>query len=956
MKTLNKFILLGFLYIPLITNAQLNGPKYNITQIGSTIYDLQTNASVARRIIVYPDGKMSAVWNISPDASPFMSRGTGFNHFNGKSWLYPPVKNRIEKQRTGWPNVGMVTKNSKQIEYIISHNSSAVATNPQGGIVLNINDSIGSTNWHQDTFGIGTNLIWFRTAESGDYIYIIGAYSDTTKYINNVKMPVVFSRYRVSTGQLLQKYVILPGFDTSLYKSGSGDNYAIDAHDNIVAIVVGMCYHHVTLWKSVDYGATFTRNVIDSVVVPTPKHLGDTVKWNYNDGSVSVIIDNNGYCKVVWAYFTGFRFDPSNNSVWYYRYKHGLIYYNEKDKSKKVIPTAKVWDRNGNNTIDIENAWDYRRKNSGYYYNYSSYGYTNYLLSFPQITIDSINNLYIIYSAVIEDAYYFNEWSDFGDSIKENYRDVYVVYSKDDGDTWGPQQNLTNNPLNEDVFASVAKNCYDNKLHIIFQEDEDPGTSMQNLDPQTENLIFYLEVPCSDILNNLIGPGDSSKRKVIVPTTQASNIIFNNVTSSGFSVSCNKGSGSKLAFFIKQGSSGNAIPFDSITYTPNTVFGSGSQINSTGWYCVYNDVGNSVIVSNLQPNTTYRLMVCGYNGTPGKELYNKTTATTNPANQKTSIFDKPSVQASNLVFNNVTTSTFWVSITKGNGFKRAIFIKIGNVGNAVPVNNITYTPNTSFGSGSQIGTTGWYCVYNDTGRTVSISNLTSNTIYRVMVCEYNGMSGTELYNTSISINNPLNQTTDFSKPTVQASGIYFSNITTTNVDIKYTRGNGSACLVFITSGVSSFPPLQDNTSYVVSSQVADWSCIFNGTASSTNLTGSHPATFRVMVCEYNGTTGSEKYFTDSAIHNPYAFNGVSIGDEITAKINFYPNPTTGQIVFENAKGCHLTIYNTLGVTIYNSLVNDNTRIFDLDKVADGIYLLKLEKSGYIINQKIILKR
>jgi len=135
MKTLIKFILLSFLCIPLITTAQPYGSKYNFTQIGSTNFDLQTNASVASRIIVYPDGKMSAVWTTCPDVSPFMSRGTGYNHFDGYNWLTPPVKNRLESKRTGWPNIGIVNKNSKIVEYIISHYASAVPTDPQGGII-----------------------------------------------------------------------------------------------------------------------------------------------------------------------------------------------------------------------------------------------------------------------------------------------------------------------------------------------------------------------------------------------------------------------------------------------------------------------------------------------------------------------------------------------------------------------------------------------------------------------------------------------------------------------------------------------------------------------------------------------------------------------------------------------------------------------------------------------------
>ena len=61
----------------------------------------------------------------------------------------------------------------------------------------------------------------------------------------------------------------------------------------------------------------------------------------------------------------------------------------------------------------------------------------------------------------------------------------------------------------EDVFASVSKSCYGDKLHFIFSEDEDPGTDVQNGDDPTEYSIYYMEVPLSEILTNQVGPGDS---------------------------------------------------------------------------------------------------------------------------------------------------------------------------------------------------------------------------------------------------------------------------------------------------------------------------------------------------------------------------------------------------------------------------------------------------------------
>jgi hypothetical protein len=485
------------------------GSMYTPVEIGNSQYGLQTNSSVARRIVVYADGKQSAVWTTSKDQTPYQTRGTGYNHYNGSAWFHS-VQSRLEVTRAGWPNIGKVNKNGTDIEYVMSHYASSVSTDPSGGIVINTNPGIGQITWQQTFLDQASGPIWHRTAECGDNVCIISTYSDTGKYVNGMQTPTVYSRYKVSTGTFDQKYAMLPGYDTSLHKAGgSADDYAIDANGKTVAIVIAPWKGHVTLWKSVDSGVTFTRTIIDSFVMPKPKFENDTQYYDYSDGSVSVIVDNEGYCKVVWSYFIGFKYTNTNDSAWYRPYEHGLYYWNEKTGVKSNIPSAKVWDRNGNGLLDVYNGMFATRVVSGGRYYYTRYGSTNNLLSFPQLTIDNAGNIFVIYSAIVEGAFFFTDFNDAGDSIKENLRDVYVVYSKDQGLTWGNAQNITNNPLMEDAFASVAKNCYGDKLHILFQEDEDPGTDVQNYDPATVNYEYYVEVPISDILSDLIGPGDS---------------------------------------------------------------------------------------------------------------------------------------------------------------------------------------------------------------------------------------------------------------------------------------------------------------------------------------------------------------------------------------------------------------------------------------------------------------
>jgi len=120
-----------------------------------------------------------------------------------------------------------------------------------------------------------------------------------------------------------------------------------------------------------------------------------------------------------------------------------------------------------------------------------------------------------------------------------------------------------------------------------------------------------------------------------------------------------------------------------------------------------------------------------------------------------------SIQASNISFSNIQSNQLTFNWADGNGEKRAVFILQDNIGNASPVINTTYTANTVFGSGTQIGTSGWYCVFNGTTHSsgVTVTNLLPDSNYRVIVCEFNGNPGNEIYKSSITTCNPINQQT-----------------------------------------------------------------------------------------------------------------------------------------------------------------------------------------------------
>ena len=112
--------------LALLVVAVSGAQNFNETVIGTSTYDLQSNASVQNRIIVHDDGTISATWTMSQEYNiSYTDRGTGYNFFDGTSWGTQPT-NRLESSRGGWPSIIALGNGS---EHVITHNASLFLNN-----------------------------------------------------------------------------------------------------------------------------------------------------------------------------------------------------------------------------------------------------------------------------------------------------------------------------------------------------------------------------------------------------------------------------------------------------------------------------------------------------------------------------------------------------------------------------------------------------------------------------------------------------------------------------------------------------------------------------------------------------------------------------------------------------------------------------------------------------------
>jgi hypothetical protein len=491
-------------------NSKRSASSYSFVELGTSLYDLQTNASMGRRINLLPDGKVSVVWTSAPDQA-FTNRGTGYNHFNGSTWYVPldPTP-RIESTRLGWPSIG--TNGSK--EWVMAHSAA------DGGFVLSTNSNIGSQTWTSGSLVLSQpqkRPIWGRVMNNGNIFHCIASYADSSQpgeprapSVNGVYAPLTYSR-SLDGGVTWDKvHTILNGYDSTRMISGGGDIYSIDVRDSIVAIVTGRLLHDVSVFKSTDNGATFTKIIADSfqyAPYDSKKLMLDTPFMC--DGSLDVLIDNNGKVHAFWGVSRVFDNDTTNDTYNFFPGTSLIGYWNEVNNVSTFIAGGNQLDRNGNNeyefsagntqSLDATGRVPQALKNAGIT-GVARLGNTG-VLHMPSAGIDASGRIFVTFSAPLENDVDVNNI---------NLRDIMMVHSTDGGNTWSTPQDITQKQGQEEEFACVARKVND-FVHIVFQMDDYAGTNLQSNDaqdnnhPVVKNKIMYVAVPVAKILDGSIG-------------------------------------------------------------------------------------------------------------------------------------------------------------------------------------------------------------------------------------------------------------------------------------------------------------------------------------------------------------------------------------------------------------------------------------------------------------------
>ncbi|MHC4882908.1 MAG: hypothetical protein ACYTCV_09955 [Planctomycetota bacterium] len=319
------------------------------------------------------------------------------------------------------------------------------------------------------------------------------------------------------------------------------------------------------------------------------------------------------------------------------------------------------------------------------------------------------------------------------------------------------------------------------------------------------------------------------------PLTQASNITFPVVGAADMTISWSRGSGDSVIVLLKA-SSAAAAPTDWTQYTASSVFGSGDDLGD-GTRVVYIGTGTSVPVTNLTPGTTYHAAVYEVAGTAGPGLtgINYLHATAAPTNSQ--LIVGPPAVSTPTVSNAGTGSAVLGATVDGDGGDPGGLTDRGTVWNTTGP-PIVENPQSKTGQ----PVVGEF--------TQTVSGLPSDSLVY-----FRGYASNS-YGTSYSEDG-----TFYTEPSIQASGINFTNVTDSSMTINWTAGSGDGAIVVVKAGGAVNSDPVDNTEHAFSSVFESGEdlgggnyVVYRGSATSADLSSLTPAiTYHVAVYEYMGS-------------------------------------------------------------------------------------------------------
>ncbi|WP_207494851.1 fibronectin type III domain-containing protein [Aridibaculum aurantiacum] len=416
-------------------------------------------------------------------------------------------------------------------------------------------------------------------------------------------------------------------------------------------------------------------------------------------------------------------------------------------------------------------------------------------------------------------------------------------------------QPVTATPVNGVTYTANAKfgdgDALGTEQYVVYNNSATSFT-LTGLTPSHTYYVAIYEYTGDGFQTEYLttNPGTASVTALSAPTVQPSNITGTNITGNSIKISFTKGNGARRIVVIREGAPVNTNPTNLVAYNGNPGFGLGSHLGN-GNYVLMSSTPETVTATNLEPGKTYHFAVFEYNGNAGPVYL-----TTTPPTASFTTAPRPSVASSAMTFSNIDGITFQMAFTTGNGSRRLVIAKAGSPVTATPVDGENYTASNTFGNGQQIAP-GEFVLSNNTNSQISLLSLQHSTTYHFAVFEYDGTGSNTRYLTASFLTGSRSTAVT---PTVEASNVIITNITSNQATITCTKGNGDRRIILVREGspVDALPVnlvhYSAHANFGVGSQVGTGNyAVYYNTGNTITVNNLSPEkTYHVAVVEANG--------------------------------------------------------------------------------------------------------
>ncbi len=338
------------------------------------------------------------------------------------------------------------------------------------------------------------------------------------------------------------------------------------------------------------------------------------------------------------------------------------------------------------------------------------------------------------------------------------------------------------------------------------------------------------------------------------PSSQATNLIFSDVSPSGFSGSFTPAAATGHLILISSSASLSQLPVNGVSYTNGTSLGNATVLANNS---------NSFSASSLNSNTSYYLFVFSYNNTncSGGNTYQ--TANPLAGSQSTMMLPcvAPAAQASNLNFSGVTTSSITGTFTPTSASGYLVLMSTSSSLTQQPLNGVSYTGGMSLGNAT---------VINNNTNSFTANSLSSNTNYYFFVYAFNNTicTGGPVY----QINSPLSGVQNTLLPTCvapssQASNLNFSGVTTTSITGTFSPTSATGYVVLMSTSSTLTQQPVNGVMYTGGASLGNAIVVNNSSNSFTANSLSGNTNYYFFVYAYNNATctGGPAYQTTSPL-------------------------------------------------------------------------------------------